>query len=436
MLKIGAGAGFSGDRLDAAEILLERVALDYIVFECLAERTIALAQQRKMKNEQSGYDPLLEKRIRRILPLLLKKKARLITNMGAANPLAAGKKAIEIARELGVSCKVAVVTGDDVLDQIDNTFVTLETGKQLKTYEPIISANAYLGVEALLPALATDADIIITGRVADPSLFLAPQIHHYGWKLDEYERLGQGTIIGHLLECAGQVSGGYFADSMKKQVPDLAKLGFPYATIRSDGTATISKAEGTGGVINLQTVKEQLIYEIHDPAHYLTPDVTTNFTSVQLKEKLKNTVEVTKGSGQQPPKKLKVSVGYHAGFVCEAEISYAGTDAPARANLAKEILLERLNNHLEDLRIDIIGVTAVHRKQFHRMSPYEVRVRASGRHQDKEMAEKVGEEVEALYLNGPSAGGGVRKSIKDSVGIISTFIKREEVPTKVHILKT
>lgn len=436
MLKIGVGAGFSGDRIDAAETLVKSVDLDYIIFECLAERTIALAQQRKKEDEQTGYDPLLEKRIRRILPLLIERKVKLITNMGAANPYAGGKKIIEIAEELGISCKVAVVTGDDVLDKLDDNKLTLESETFLKNYQPIRSANAYLGVEALLPALETEADVIITGRVADPSLFLAPQVYHYGWEMDDYKTLGQGTIIGHLLECGCQVSGGYFADTMQKNVPDLANVGMPYADIDENGNAFIKKAENTGGLIDLRTVKEQLLYEVHDPKKYLTPDVTADFTTVHLEEIEENNVLVQGGTGSERPADLKVSVGYQAGYVGVGEISYAGTDALERAEWAKEILQERLENSLAELRIDLVGVSSVHRKAYRDASPYEVRVRAAGRHTHKEVAELVGEEVEALYLNGPSAGGGVRKSVTDSTGIVSTMISRSEINANIQVLES
>lgn len=434
-MKIGVGAGFSGDRLEAAELLLNHVNLDYIVFECLAERTIALAQQRKLKNEKVGYDPLLEKRIRRILPLLIEKKVTLITNMGAANPLAGGEKIMDIAKELGIPCKVAVVTGDDVLDKLDKDDLALESGKRLQTYEPILSANAYLGIDAILPALESGADIIITGRVADPSLFLAPQVYHYGWEQDDYSLLGQGTVVGHLLECGAQVSGGYFGDTMKKKVPNLANIGFPYADINPTGDASIKKVEESGGLINLRTVKEQLLYEVHNPHEYITPDVKADFTSVSLDEVSYNVVSVSNGKGIERPPELKVSVGYRAGYVGEGEISYAGTDALGRAELAKEILQDRLARHIEDFRVDLIGVSSAHRTAFREADPYEVRVRAAGRHENKELAELIGEEVESLYLNGPAAGSGVSKKVINSVGIISTMIARDEVQPKVEILE-
>jgi hypothetical protein len=434
MIRIGSGAGFSGDRLDPAVILSEKGQLDYLVLECLAERTIALAQKQKLQNPAFGYDPLLEKRMKLLLPVIKKNKVRLITNMGGANPVAAAERIIDIARSQGIPIKVAAVTGDDVLDHINLQENSLEADKPLFSYGEIISANAYLGVDALLPALDSGADIIVTGRVADPSLFLAPMVYHYGWSLDDVDRLAQGTVVGHLLECAGQITGGYFADPGKKEVPNMAQLGFPFADVESDGKAVISKVEGTGGLINLMTAKEQLLYEVTDPTGYITPDVVADFTTVRLREIGQNMVEVAGGSGRKKPSTLKVSVGYHAGFVGEGEISYAGPNALKRAKLAGEIIYERLKDHFTDLRIDYIGISSVHRTSFWQHSePYEIRLRVAGKASTKEQAEQIGHEVEALYTNGPAGGGGARKYVNEVIGIVSTLIPREKVNTQITI---
>ena len=284
MLRIGCGAGFAGDRLDAALALAEDGALDCLVLECLAERTIALAQLRRRKDPHSGFDLRLERRVEQLLPVLKRRGVRLVSNMGAANPVAAADAIARIARRLGLAIKVAVVTGDDVLDALDLEQPVMEGGAPLSRYGPLISANAYLGSAEVLPALATGADVVITGRVADPSLFVAPIADHYGWALDDYERLARGTCVGHLLECAGQVCGGYFADPGRKDVPNVAWLGFPFADIDADGNATIGKVTGTGGRIDLATVKEQLLYEVTDPYGYLTPDVVADFSTVTLRE--------------------------------------------------------------------------------------------------------------------------------------------------------
>lgn len=435
-IRIGCGAGFSGDRLEPALVLAEKGELDYLVLECLAERTIALAQKRKLQDSTQGYDPLLERRISSLLPLLVKNNICLISNMGAANPIAGAQKILDIARSQGISIKVAAITGDDVWDKIDPQWPSLETGEALAKSGVIISANAYLGVEPILEALQQGAQIILTGRVADPSLFLAPMIHEFGWKMDDYERLGQGTVVGHLLECAGHITGGYFADPLKKPVPGMEILGHPFADVFTDGSAIISKVEGTGGVINLQTAKEQLLYEVINPFAYYTPDVIADFTTVHLQEIDTNQVKAFGGTGKAKPATYKVSVGYKAFFLGEGEISYAGSAALERAELAGEILEKRLKMQFPDLRIDYIGSSSVHRGNFgHGAIPYEIRIRAAAKAESASQAALIGEEVEALYTNGPAGGGGVRKGVNEVVGIVSVLLDRNVVNPQVSIFQ-
>lgn len=427
-IRIGCGAGFSGDRLEPAVILAEKGNLDYLVLECLAERTIALAQKRKQLNPELGYDPFLERRLRMLLPALWKNKICLITNMGAANPLAAAQKVKDISLELGLKLKVAAVFGDDVLSILDFEALAMETHLPVKQSGEIISANAYLGVDGILKALENGSQIIITGRVADPSLFLAPMIHEFGWKLDDYDTLGQGTVVGHLLECAGQITGGYFADKGKKTVPDLDILGHPIAEISKDGSAIISKVKGTGGLINLATVKEQLLYEVINPNQYITPDVQANFTTVKLEDLGQNQVLVKGGTGKSRPVNLKVSVGYRAFYLGEGEISYAGFGAEDRARLAGEIIEKRIAERFKEIRIDYIGISSVHRTSFeHNNSPYEVRLRVAANTNSLEEAAIIGEEVEALYTNGPAGGGGVRKSQTEIIGVVSILMERSQI---------
>ncbi|MEZ0607289.1 acyclic terpene utilization AtuA family protein [Fibrella sp. WM1] len=435
-VRIGCGAGFSGDRLDPAVTLVERGQLDYLVLECLAERTIALAQKRKRQNPALGYDPLLERRIESLLPALLDNGVRLITNMGAANPLAAGETVCEIARRLNRSLTVAVVTGDDVLHQLTGDEPGLETGQPLRQSGTLLSANAYLGADAILPALATGAHVIITGRVADPSLFVAPLAHEFGWSLDDTDRIGQGTVVGHLLECAGQLTGGYFADPGRKDVPDMVQLGHPFADVSADGTAVFGKVAGTGGLLNTATASEQLLYEVMDPSHYLTPDVVADFTQVRLEQVGPNQVRAAGGRGRVRPDTLKVSVGYDAEYVGEGELAYAGANALARAKLAGAILQERLLRQFPDLRVDYIGSTSVHRTNFGYVpEPYEIRLRVAGRASTASEAALIGEEVEALYTNGPAGGGGARKYLHEVVGIVSTLLPRHQVTPTVTLLQ-
>jgi hypothetical protein len=430
--RIGSGAGFSGDRLEPACVLVERGAIDFLALECLGERTIALAQLRRRKNAALGYDPLLERRMERLLPLLKSHGTRLISNFGAANPLAAADAILAIARRLRLPVRIAVVTGDDVLSSIEPGMPTLESGTSIDGCGELVSANAYLGVDSLMPAIASGADIIITGRVADPSLFVAPMAHHFGWALDDYARLGRATSVGHLLECAGQLCGGYFAEPGLKDVPGMAELGFPYADADENGEATLSKVEGTGGDISVANAKEQLLYEVTDPFGYVTPDVIADFSCVSLTQEDQNRVRIGGAKGRARPKQLKVSVGYLAGYVGEGEIGYSGSNAVARAQLAGDIMRARLSGEFPRLRIELIGSTSMHGKSFDRSAqPYEVRLRVAARAPTAERAMIVGEEVEALYTNGPAGGGGARKYVHEQVGIVSTLIDRQRVPTKV-----
>ncbi|MCP2051945.1 UNVERIFIED_ORG: hypothetical protein J3D59_001805 [Pseudomonas fluorescens] len=436
-LRIGSGAGYSGDRIEPAVELAEQGDLDYLVFECLAERTIALAQQARISDPQGGYDPLLSERMRRVLPFVgLKggRRLRVITNMGAANPVAAAVEVRRIANELGQGLKVVAVVGDDVLDvlppeqRLDNGQTVGSLGARL------ISANAYLGVDGILEALRADADVVITGRVADPSLFLAPQMFEFGWAADDWQRLGRGTLVGHLLECAGQVSGGYFADPGFKDVDDLARLGFPLAEIDADGEAVITKVAGTGGRVSRATCTEQMIYEVHDPAAYLTPDVTADFSHVSFVEEGVDRVSAQGADGRARPEQLKVSVGYLDGWIGEGQMSYGGPGAVARAELARDIVLKRLalmGVKMQDLRAELIGMDSLHGPRSN-VEPWEVRLRVAARCEERSEAVRVGNEVETLYTNGPSGGGGASKSVRQVVAVASLLLPRSAVNPRIE----
>lgn len=430
-IRIGSAAGYSGDRIEPAVELAEKGNLDYLVFECLAERTIAIAQQAKMNDPTKGYDALLVERMQAVLKTCHGRGIKIITNMGAANPQAGAQKIIEVAQALGIkNLKVAAVSGDDVLDELKTgDYILEETGKPVREMEnALVSANAYLGAEPLVLALKNGADVIITGRVADPSLFLAPQIHEFGWSLEDWEKIGRGTVTGHLLECAGQITGGYFADPGKKDVPGLARLGFPLAEISEDGHVVITKVEGSGGMVAEATCKEQMLYELHDPAAYLTPDVTADFSHVTFQQDGKDRVRVQGATGRKRPDTLKVSVGYVDSYVGEGQMSYAGPNALARARLALEIVRERLvltGVKTTELRFDLIGVDSIHGETLSRGSePYEVRIRVTGRTETMREAVRIGNEVETLYTNGPAGGGGAFKSARQIVAMGSAYLPR------------
>jgi hypothetical protein len=440
-IRIGAGAGYSGDRIEPALALAQKGRLQYLVFECLAERTIALAQQDRLRDPATGFDPLLVERFETVLPACLGNGVRIVTNMGAANPDGAAEAVARIARRLGARLTIAILTGDDVREAIVAADRRLdELGTTVSACgKPIVSANAYLGAEGVVEALARGADVVITGRIADPSLFLAPMIHEFGWAPDDWPRLGRGTVVGHLLECAGQVTGGYFADPGFKDVPDLARLGFPLAEVDEAGGAVITKVEGSGGRITTATCKEQLLYELHRPDRYLTPDVTADFSGVGFRELGPDRIEVHGASGTARPERLKVSVGYSDGFVGEGQISYAGPGCLSRARLAIEIVKARLAERRiepEEIRYDCIGLDAVlGGTRPWAGEPAEVRVRVAARCRTAGLAAAVANEVETLYTNGPAAGGGVTKAVRPVLAMDSTLLPRHLAVPSVRCLE-
>jgi hypothetical protein len=442
VVRLAAGAGYSGDRIEPAVELAERGEIDYLVFECLAERTIALAQLERGRDPARGYDPFLEARMRAVLPACMRRGIRIVTNAGAANPSAAAAMVCELARELGLhGLKVAAVLGDDVLavagDAAQDVAVAAGDGDRPVD---VLSANAYLGVEPIVEALAGGADVVITGRVADSSLFLAPLVFELEWAPDDWTRRARGAVAGHLLECAGQITGGYFADPGLKDVEGLARLGFPIAEVSGDGRVVVTKIAGTGGRVTTRTCTEQLLYEVHDPGAYLTPDVAVDLTRATVAELAHDRVLVDGVEGRERPEMLKASVGYRGGWVGEGQISYAGPGAVARARLALEIVAERLRTtgvaHRE-LRTDLVGLDALHGPALSRdaSDPYEVRVRVAARCDSRRDAERIGDEVETLYTNGPAGGGGVVKAVREIVAVASTFVSRADVRPAVTWLE-
>jgi acyclic terpene utilization AtuA family protein len=440
-LRIGAGASYAGDRVEPATLLAEKGHLDYLVYETLAERTVALANLERMKDPARGYNELLEDRFRSALPHCRANGTRIVTSMGAANPLAAKAKTAEIVRELGLTpVRIAAVLGDDVLDycrERADALHTMEGGIPLSAlHGEIVSANAYLGAEGIVEALRQDADIVLTGRVADCSLFLAPMIHEFGWAMDDWDVLGQGQVCADMVECGANASGGFYADPGYKEVPNLANLGYPFLDMQADGQCTIGKVEGTGGVINRAICTEQMLYEIGDPANYITPDVVVDFTGVRLIDAGTDCVRITGGRGRPRPEQLKVSVGVKEGWIGEAEITYAGLGCVARARLAEQVVRERLaiaQINLEELRVDYIGLNSLHADASlpPLQPPYEVRLRFAGRARQKRDAIRLGNEVETLVGKGPSSSCLPRAYVREVLAIYSCLIPRNAVRHQV-----
>ncbi len=441
-IRIGCGAGYAGDRWEPALECVERGDIQYLVYETLAERTIALSQLEKLRDSARGYNPMLEARLRLVLKPALARGIRIVSNMGAANPLAAGEAVLKVARELGIAkLKVAVVLGDDVTELVRGIDAPLmENGEPLASIKPLmVSANAYLGADTVAKALATGADVVITGRVADPSLFVGCMLDGLGWSSEDYSWLGQATVAGHLMECAGQITGGYFADPGFKDVANLARLGFPICEMHADSAAFITKPEGSGGAVTLATCKEQLLYEVHDPVRYVTPDCVADFSGVKFNETARDQVSFAGGRAAPRTPTYKVSVGYRAGYFGEGHMTYAGPGALNRAKLAGDIVRERLNLRnvaLEELRVYLIGHSSLHAEasRGENSDPYEIRLRVTGHAQNRLDAAAVGEEVQTLYTNGPAGGASDFMQVKEVVGVRSILLDRARVKTDVRML--
>ncbi|WP_433802702.1 acyclic terpene utilization AtuA family protein [Actinomycetospora sp. CA-084318] len=442
-VRLGAGAGFAGDRIDPAVDLAERGGLDYLVFECLGERTIAAANARRRADPEAGFDPLWTRRLRAVLRPTVEGGATIVSNSGAADPRGAAAATLDVAHDLGLPrLRVAAVTGDDVLDAtVAADPVVWETGRRLSEHsEDLLAANAYLGADPIVRALDARPDVVVTGRVADPSLFLGPLVHEFGWALDgDPGLLGRGTAVGHLLECAGQLTGGYFADPVTKPVDRLAHLGFPFADVAADGTAVLGKLPGTGGRLDLATTREQLLYEVDDPGAYVTPDVVADLSQVRLRSDAPDTVAVSGAGGTPRPDALKVTLGFRGGWSGEGQISYAGPRALARAHAAAEVVVDRLDRvhgiPAADVHVEYIGAGAALRGLAPVGDPLEVRLRVQAWAPDEERAETVGWEVESLYTNGPAGGGGARRSHAEVLAVRSCLLDRRLVTPAVDLLE-
>lgn len=435
--KIGCAAGFSGDRVDGVIPVVRTLIKNgghALIFETLAERTLALAQLARKQDPNAGYEPLLEEMLSPCLADCLQHDIRIISNFGQANPPAAARCIQSLARKQGLRTpRIAVLDGD----QLDSPAVLAYLQSTLQDKldpERIVCINAYQGAEEIAQALGAGAEIVVAGRVADPSLTVGPAMAHFGWHADDWRSLANATMAGHLLECGTQVTGGYFSVPGLKDVPDMHRLGFPIAEISENGDIILSKADDTGGLVDARTVKEQLLYEVHDPAAYLTPDVVADISEVEIEELGENRVRIHNIRGHARPDMLKVNVFLRGGWLAEAEISYAGIQAEARARLAADILRKRLDKSLK-LRVDLIGSLSILADDAGRMladhppgTSRDIRLRIATTHEDRSMAESLLREMNALYTCGPAGGGGVRTSLRARLNNVSALIPRELAP--------
>ena len=444
VIRIGSGAAWWGDRVEPAALNAEKGNLDYLCFETMAEATVSAAQVRARRDASfPGYDTYLDDRMKAVLPHCMKHGTKIISNQGWINPDAAAKRVVELLQEIGhTGVKVASVNGSLITEHVlELTDKIMENGQPTSSLKStMISAEVYQGAEPIVDALKAGAQIVITGRVADPSIFMAPMMYEFGWDPMDHAKLGQGNGLGHLLECGAQVTGGYFSDPGFKDVPTPWNFGFPIAEVSRDGTAVITKVAGTGGAVTLETIKEQMLYEVHDPANYLTPDVVVDFTTAKIEQVGPDRVKVSNIGGKPRTPTLKVSIGCTEGFIGEDMFFYAGPGALRRAQLAKKVLEERfkiVNLKAEDIRIDYLGLNAIHgdATPADAPEPYEIAVRVAARTKTREEAAKVGREVDGMAVSGIAHTGKRvphQDRTREVIGVWSSLVPRDRVTPSIH----
>jgi len=413
-IRIASGQGFWGDLLNAPYDQVTKGPVDYMMMDYLAEVTMSIMQKQKRKDSSLGYARDLVPLMERILPVLVKKNIKVITNGGGVNPTACRDAIFAVARKLGITgLKIGVVLGDDILDQIDDLKVNGVPLKNMESQESldavrdkVMSANVYFGAWPIVEALRKGANIVITGRTTDTGLTLAPMIFEFGWKENDWDKIAAGTVAGHILECGGQASGGNFSADWRA-VPDIAHIGFPIAEAYPNADIVITKHENTGGLVSMQTVKEQLLYEIGNPAEYITPDCIVDFTTIQLKDSGPNRVTVSGVKGQPATDSYKVSMSYLDGYTAIGTLTYAWPEALEKAKAADQILRTRLADlglQFDEIRSEFLGYNSSHGSIAPPIAePNEVVLRIGVRGSEYSSVQRFGMELAPLILTGPPA---------------------------------
>ncbi|HTK76494.1 MAG TPA: acyclic terpene utilization AtuA family protein [Gemmataceae bacterium] len=448
MVRIGNGGGFWGDSQDAPVELAASGHVDYLTLEYLAELTMSILAVQKQRDPTAGYATDFLSALERLAPqLLARKELQIVTNAGGMNPAACAGKAKEIlARGGATDRRVAVVAGDDLLPRLDaliaagHPFTNLDTGQPLTTVrDRVVSANAYLGAQPIAQALERGASIVITGRVADAALTLGPAVFEFDWKWDDWDKLSAGVVAGHLIECGAQATGGLWINW--EEAADLANVGYPIVEMEADGAIRLTKPAGTGGAVNIETVSEQLLYEVGDPAAYLTPDVVADFTSVRLKDLGNDVVEIRSARGKPATDTYKVSIAYRDGFASSGTLLIFGQDAPAKARQCGEMILKRLKRagagpaqHL----IECLGAgDCVPRVVKAAAPPPEVVLRVAVRDPRKAVVERFAKEFAPLVTSGPPGVTGYttgRPAVREVFAYWPALVAKDVVSAVVEVV--
>jgi hypothetical protein len=449
-IRIASGQGFWGDMIDAPVRQVEGGPIDYLMLDYLAEVTMSIMQKQRARDPNAGYARDFVPLMRQILPACVERRIRVVTNAGGVNPHGCAVAVRDVARELGLRVRIATVTGDDIMDRLDDLLArgielrNMDTGAPLATVrDRVQSANAYLGAWPLVEALRRGAQVVIAGRATDTGLTLAPMIYEFDWKEDDWDRLAAGTIAGHIIECGAQCSGGN-CQYQWQTIPDLANVGYPIVEAHPDGTFIVTKHEGTGGRVSVQTVKEQLVYEMGDPREYITPDCIADFTTIRLEDAGPDRVRVFGIKGRPCTDQLKVSISYFAGYKAVGTLVYAWPDAYEKAKAADAILrarLERLGLKFDQILTEYVGVNATHGPLAGEPPPDipEVQLRVGVRGQDRAAVERFTKEIAPLILTGPPAVTGFaggRPKVEEVVAYWPSLIPKSEIEPRVELIES
>ncbi|HGY91276.1 MAG TPA: DUF1446 domain-containing protein [Planctomycetes bacterium] len=445
---VANGQGFWGDSILGPVRLVNEGPLDYLTLDYLAEVTMSIMQKLKGRDPSKGYATDFVTMIRRVMPQCREKGVRIIANAGGVNPHGCREAVMATLSKMGMKgVRVGVVEGDDILEDLPRLmeggqeFTNMDTGAPLSTVvDRVLSANVYIGAAPIVEALDDGADIVITGRATDPSLVVAPLIHEFGWNLDDYDRLAAATVAGHIVECGAQCTGGNFTGW--RNVPDLARIGYPVIEAHPDGSFVVTKHSGTGGLVNRQTVTSQLVYEMGDPTRYITPDVIADFTSIELEESGLDRVSIQGIRGLAPTPTYKVSISYADGYKASGQLVIAGPDAVEKARLCAEIVFERLEMddcHIPESQrlVEILGTNVCHAGIVPApKEPAEVVLRIGAKGHDREAIQRFGMEIVPLVTSGPPgvtgfAGG--RPKATEVIGYWPALIDKSLITTRVTV---
>lgn len=450
-IKIASGQGFWGDLIDAPFHQVTKGNIDYLVMDYLAEVTMSILQKQKNKNPKLGFAKDIPELMKRILPVCIEKKIKIITNGGGVNPISCAESIMEVAKNIGINkLKIAVVLGDDIKERIEEivslgcNLNNMETNQSIiPIKEKLLSANVYFGAIPIVEGLKLGADIVITGRTTDTGLTLAPMIYEFGWDKENFDLMSAGTVAGHILECGAQSSGGNFMGDWQS-IPNMAEIGFPIAEAFPNGEFIITKHPGTGGRVSYETVAEQLLYEIGNPEEYITPDCVADFTSIKLEDLGNDRVRVYNIKGKKATEFFKVSCSYASGYSAAASLTYSWPQALTKAKIADSVLRKRLENlglKFEEIRTEFIGYNSCHgplSKKLDENLINEIMLRVAVRSQDYNSIERFGKEIAPLILTGPPsvtgfAGG--RPKPSEVVAYWPALIPKKYVQSEVKLIE-